>query len=436
MRDLIKHKTEWLAVRLRGSAGRRLIRRLARVVGRHDRGGEYRFLMTLSDIVPLAPPPISTPLRIRLAWLIPEFQPGAGGHAAIFQLAAELSGMGFENRFWIMPGLWFSRPEDARRMIQERFTVQDCSVKFLDPSKLDEVEADVAIATEFRTAFYAVALKKVWQRLYLIQDYEPWFFARGSGHLLAEESYRLPLRPIVSSCWLAHHLRTFYGSEVPFFSYGVNHRVYFEGEVPPTSSLAVALYVREGTERRCVELGVLAMEEVARRLPGLHVHCFGQSNRIQAGFRSVEHGVLSPAKLGDLYRSVRVGVVLSATNHSLIPAEMMACGLPVVDLDTEATRMDFPDGVLARARAHPRALADTICLLLTDRMHWTRQRAAGLSFARELHWGRAASEIANLVRKACESSSGLTAQLSPRLPPPPRSEGDEYSASLGDGAVS
>ena len=51
--------------------------------------------------------------------------------------------------------------------------------------------------------------------------------------------------------------------------------------------------------------------------------------------------------LADLYRRATVGVVFSATNYSLIPHEMMACGLPVVELDGESTRADFLQTLVA-----------------------------------------------------------------------------------------
>ena len=59
-------------------------------------------------------------------------------------------------------------------------------------------------------------------------------------------------------------------------------------------------------------------------------------------FHVHNHGVLSPQQLADLYRTVSVGMVFSATNYSMIPSEMMACGCPVIELKSPSTETEFP----------------------------------------------------------------------------------------------
>ena len=54
----------------------------------------------------------------------------------------------------------------------------------------------------------------------------------------------------------------------------------------------------------------------------------------------VENYALLPTikDLADLYRESTIGMVFSTTNPSLVPYEMMACGLPVIDLKTDYSR--------------------------------------------------------------------------------------------------
>ena len=52
-----------------------------------------------------------------------------------------------------------------------------------------------------------------------------------------------------------------------------------------------------------------------------------------------EHaGVLPEPELARLYREATVGVSLSLTNYSRVSQEMLACGLPCVELDTPSVR--------------------------------------------------------------------------------------------------
>jgi glycosyltransferase involved in cell wall biosynthesis len=79
-------------------------------------------------------------------------------------------------------------------------------------------------------------------------------------------------------------------------------------------------------------------------------------------------GVLSPRELAALYRRATVGVVFSLTNLSLVTQEMMASGLPVVELDGENVQSVLcPSGNLAMLAAPtPDAVADSVEYLLSE----------------------------------------------------------------------
>ena len=74
----------------------------------------------------------------------------------------------------------------------------------------------------------------------------------------------------------------------------------------------------------------------------------------------VHHGLLSEAELGDLYNSAMCGVALSATNPSRVPFEMVASGLPVVDLRTRTTSLDYQSLPITLAEPTPNGIADGI----------------------------------------------------------------------------
>src|SRR5205823_3587916 len=99
---------------------------------------------------------------------------------------------------------------------------------------------------------------------------------------------------------------------------------------PPENSVPrIAFYAREFTERRAVELGLLALEILARRGLKFHVDFFGgEKDYSSAPFSSSDWGIVGAARLAEIYRKADIGVCFSATNYSLVPQEMMACGLP------------------------------------------------------------------------------------------------------------
>ena len=65
-------------------------------------------------------------------------------------------------------------------------------------------------------------------------------------------------------------------------------------------------------------------------------------------------GILDAEALATLYRKCTIGFVLSGTNYSLVPNEMMACGLPVVDIDAEHTRLSYEPETAVLAEPTPK----------------------------------------------------------------------------------
>src|SRR5213075_1233706 len=88
-----------------------------------------------------------------------------------------------------------------------------------------------------------------------------------------------------------------------------------------------------------------------------------------------------------LYSGAAAGLVLSMTNYSLVPQEMLACGLPCVDLAGFSAETVFgDDGPVELAPFDAGALAGAIGHLLDDEANWQRRSSAGLAFVRDHTW--------------------------------------------------
>ena len=126
-------------------------------------------------------------------------------------------------------------------------------------------------------------------------------------------------------------------------------------------------YARDHTQRAAVPLGMLGLDELARRRPGMQIGLFGMDLPLDASFAYEQLGVLSPGALALRYSEATVGICLSLTNYSLIPQEMMACVLPCVDLNgrsPEATlgqddRPSWPNPIRWASRTPSRPCSTT-----------------------------------------------------------------------------
>jgi len=357
-------------------------------------GGHLRVVLDYPQTLPLCPPDGEfDPRHMELHWVVPDFELGMGGPMAIFRFISYLERFGHKNTIWIRGGTRHGDGEGARKFIRECFIPIDAAVNVL-VGDVHRIQGDAVIATHCWTAYPVRAVQHVRERFYFVQDYEPSFYPMGAEYLLSEATYRFAFSCITSSNWLQQMMRARYGARAARFTYAYDPAVYNTNVDSLRATDRVAFYARTKTARRAVELGLMALELVAEKFPSLKVDFFGGSiGRPNVSYQYVDHGVLDDKRLAELYRRATIGVVFSTTNHSLIPHEMMACGLPVVEIDAESTRADFPADAVTLAAPTPDAIATRIVTLLSDATFRERQSRQALAYVGQLSWEHSARQI-------------------------------------------
>ena len=122
--------------------------------------------------------------------------------------------------------------------------------------------------------------------------------------------------------------------------------------------------------------------------------------------------------LADLYRSSRAGIVFSTTNPSLVPYEMMACGLPVVDLGRPGNEQNYNDrfDIARLVNPDPPIMATEIAALLDNEAELRERSRKGLEFVRsfpseEEVGSRVEALILQRVSKWSETRSATAQQV-------------------------
>jgi O-antigen biosynthesis protein len=361
-----------------------------------------------ADILRLSregPAPLDKPVQgmadrsMHVAALIPPFMRGSGGHNTLFTLLDRLERLGHTC------SIWFYDPHrrvhqgaaTLRRRIVEEFVPLGAPVhRGFD----DWAGADVALATGWDTAYATMLLPGCRARAYLIQDHEPEFFPTSAESLWAARTYELGLYGIAASRWLRDLLARRYGQRGAWFRLGVDRGIYRPRPVERRRD-TVIYYSREYTPRRAGPLGALALEEFHRRRPETRFVIYGQAEELSLPFEYELLGVTSPEVLAWNYSAATVGLCLSLTNYSLIPQEMLACGLPCVDLAGGSTEAEIGRrGGVETADADPVALAGALDRLLADEAHWRRRSDAGLAFVEPASWDVAGKQVETALREA------------------------------------
>jgi len=335
--------------------------------------------------------------RLDIHWVIPDFSRGGGGHMTIFRMVHLLETLGHKCTIWVFIGDLHKQPSDVYDDIVKYFQCVGAEIKITNDGVIDAA-GDALIATSWNTVYPVAAAEKFRQKFYFVQDHEPEFYPTGSDSLLARESYSFDLACICAGDWLKGLMSRRYGRWARSFDLAYDHEVYKIKASKPFGDgkrTKIAVYAREATSRRCVNLALVALDMLGRERDDFEVHFYGQERLPfnEVNYPAWNHGVLDSAALADLYNVCDIGICFSATNYSLVPQEMMACGLPLIELDGESTRAVFPEGIVSLAGPQPESIKNKINELIASPEERRRQAAKAFEWVGALTWEKSARAV-------------------------------------------
>lgn len=342
-----------------------------------------------------------------LHWVIPDFAPGGGGHMTIFRIVRHLENFGHRCTIWIDSPSMHRSADLAYQDIVKHFQCLQAEVRFVDEGFLS-TSGHAAIATSWQTAYIVNAAQGFLGKYYFVQDHEPEFYPTGSDSLLAQKTYEFDLACICASPWLDQIMGERYGRWSRAFNLAYDHQVYHQTRGLPeferkrteeNARFKIAVYARAHTARRCVELALEGLRLLGQKRDDFEVHLFGQDEMPfkAANFHAYGHRVLSAEKLAQLYNECDMGVCFSGTNYSLVPQEMMACGLPLVELDTDSTNAIYPENAVTLAGPAPQDICNKICHLMDNPARLEEQRRHALDWVQGFNWEQSARTVESAI---------------------------------------
>lgn len=377
LRGALRHASRWLLCRLRTLDG------VSGILGKRDIIAGHSF------IEPNPFGEVYDPARHgqrTMNWVIPDFGIGSGGHLNIFRLILQLERHGFHCRVVILRPCQQSSAEAARQAIRRHFFPIAAEVS-IGAETLKPAWA--TLATSWHTAYPVRDFRGSARKFYFVQDFEPYFFAHGSEYHFAEQTYRFGFHAITAGGWLAGKLAREYGLATHAYGFSYDHALYSPKPRRDPSQRQIFFYARPVTARRGFELGMLVLNEVSRRLPDVRMLLAGWNvadHRIP--FPHTNAGMVALDQLADLYSQCDLALVISFTNLSLLPLELMACGCPVVSNTGANVEWLLDDSNAALAEPTVEALSGALVDLLEHPERLARLRQAALAFARATSWER------------------------------------------------
>jgi glycosyltransferase involved in cell wall biosynthesis len=337
-------------------------------------------------------------------WFIPPVGKGSGGHLNIFRFIRNLEELGYKNRIVIVGNPQPKSAEVAKSDIHTWFFPLKADVHIYDGSEIPP--AFFAMATEWRTAYFVKRYLSCIHKCYFVQDFEPWFYPTGTDFIFAENTYRFGFYGFTAGTWLAKKLAEDYGmSTIPLgFSFDRDLYAFYESEsvapVKINASKRVFFYARPPTTRRAFELGMLVLREVTKQMPTVSIVLAGWDMRgYKVPFKYENAGLVELDQLAQLYRPCDVALVLSFSNVSLLPIELMACGVPVVSNKAPYTEWLLNDENSVLADPTIESLSQAVLSVLENSDLASRLKLGGLDFSSKTSWDLEASKLANGLEK-------------------------------------
>ncbi|MFC4784705.1 rhamnosyltransferase WsaF family glycosyltransferase [Nocardioides sp. MAHUQ-72] len=351
-----------LARKLRAEGAREGAKRVVRRAYRALDAGSLDFPLLDVDIADstrllLAEPlPVDVGRPLRVGWVTTPPGPGSGGHTTMFRMIAAL-----ERHGHTCVVLLYDRHHGSLRTHEH--VIRSCwpdvraEVAWVD----DGIGAtDACVATSWATA-HVLALRSEQlriHRLYLVQDYEPYFYARGSEYELAADTYRFGFTNVALGRMVQERLTEEIGVSSELLPFSCDTTVYRRVDGGPRSG--IVFYAKPDVPRRGYRLGILALAEFHRRHPDQEIRVYGDPlPELQIPVTRLSR--LAPSELNEIYNRSVAGLALSFTNISLVAEEMLAAGcVPIVN-DAGGARADLDNPHVAWAPATPGGLADALC---------------------------------------------------------------------------
>jgi predicted HAD superfamily hydrolase len=264
------------------------------------------------------------------AWIINGLPKGSGGHRGMFRMAHTLKKIGVTNNFYIL-----NEGNSANTILsnfKKHFYDYDINIVTEVPSDFKE---DLIFATAPATLEIAknhtINGSKIF---YFVQDDEALFHPVSSSYFKAREDlFDQSLTLVASGPWMKERIKQITGRDVFHFPFPIDHDIYNSHNLAlENKKYQLLVYYKPEAVRRLSDVTLNVVDIVKSFLPELDIVSFG-SDSIPPLEHAITHlGQLERLdQLAQLYRESSLALMFSPTNPSLLPYEMAACSLPVVD---------------------------------------------------------------------------------------------------------
>ncbi len=330
---------------------------------------ELRMFKEISEVNPderIEQKTISRKESLSICFVIPGIERFKGGITSILRLGTYLEEMG--NRVFYAS---MNRQKEKEMGEKARINLPYFKGKTININTLKKMEFDIGIATYWLSAYFIQNNQHLFkEKYYFIQDFEPAFYPIGDLHYLALNTYRLGFKLISLGGWNAKKIEESTGEQcfVVEFPFEIKQYTIVEKEIKIQKDINIAIYLKTIPKR-----GPLLLLTASKKLKNMlkkkglnpKIMFFGLERFVSTG-AGVNMGKLTTERLKQLYSKCHIGIVASYTNISLVPYEMIACGLPVFEAKDGSAPFFFNEKEMVFYNSFPEDIVKKVSFYLDN----------------------------------------------------------------------
>lgn len=338
----------------------------------------------------------------RIIFIVPGIEKYSGGHTSILRLGTQLA-----NEYEVIYASYIT--EDIVDMKDAAvFNLENYKGEILNLTDIITTENDILIATFWESVYFIKNLKGY--KMYFVQDYEPYFYEYGEDYILSENTYKLGLHVVSLGKWNIEKIKklTDYKNTIldyidfpyekkEYVKISRNYNTYKE-----IKKIKLCVYVKAALKRAPylidTMLGHLKLKLKNEKGINLEITYFGNESYLKLE-NGQSLGKLDKKSLMELYHNSDFGMCASLTNISLVPYEMLATGLPLIEFEEGSFKDFFPEETAIITDFNYETLYRKLLMVLSDPEILEQKNNIAFKIMKELSWDNSGKQFISIIKK-------------------------------------
>lgn len=339
-----------------------------------------------------------------VGFVLPRMVPGGGGCTSILRIATYLE----EKECKVFYTTYIKTKSEKEFIKTANDNLAGYKGTYLDIEEFEKKSFDVVVATNWPSAYRVKKMQGY--KMYFVQDYEPYFHEHGDMYYLAENTYKLGFHMVSLGQWNAQQIHNeckIANVDCIDFPYNRDEYVFKERnymEYRMKNEIRLAVYCKQNSKRLplLTQMLLLQLKELfaTKNHVELKIYIFGfpKECKLVVGENL---GLLNKSELLELYQKCDFGMVSSVTNISLVPYEMLATGLPLIEFESGTFASFFPEGSAILTDFNCDKLYQELMECIKKPEIITERMSKALEYMNGLDWQKTCHQFWDILQNVC-----------------------------------